>query len=151
RPAARFIAAEVPLGARLLTVGAWSEFISPYHIKLEVLSQNWHRRFAARDLKIAEYPSLEWEPWRVWRLSLQALLRLRRPDMRPPRPQTAPEYVAVVSVIGDSYVLRATADLQARLVLEPWREKMLPGGTSVTIYRCLGWSNRRSVGPNTAP
>ncbi|MCX7598422.1 MAG: glycosyltransferase family 39 protein, partial [Armatimonadetes bacterium] len=46
RPAARFIAAEVPLGARLLTVGAWSEFISPYHIKLEVLSQNWHRRFA---------------------------------------------------------------------------------------------------------
>lgn len=140
RPAAQHIAAEIPLGARLLTVGCWQEFISPWHIKLQMLSLNWHQRFAMRDVKIAEYPSFEWEPWYLWQPTLRGLIKLRRHDARPPRPQIAPEYVAVLSTPNDGHVDRAMADLRAKLILEPLREKTLPGATSVTIYRCHGWS-----------
>jgi len=148
RPEAQFVAAEIPFGARLLTVGGWRRFISPYHIKLHGLAQNWHRRFPAREVKIAEYPSLEWEPWRLWRPSLRALFKLRRPDTRPPRPQVAPEYVAVFNLSGDSHLAEAMADLESRLILEPWRHRAFPGGTAVTIYRSRGW--RPAVGKGTA-
>lgn len=144
RPAAQYIAAEIPLGARLLTVGCWREFISPWHIKLQMLSLNWHKRFAMRDMKIAEYPSFEWEPWRVWRPSVPALFKLRRQDVRPPRPQVAPDYVAVFYAPGDKHVEQALTDLTARLALVRWRDKRLPGGVTVTIFRCKGWRAGRS-------
>lgn len=147
RPAAQCIAAQVPLGARLLTVGGWSRYISPYHVKLQVLCQNWDRRFAARDIKIAEYPSFEWEPWRIWRPSLRAVIRLRRPDIRPLRPKVAPDYVAVINTAGGTQVAKAMSDLRANLVLEPIGEKTFPGAT-VHFYRCRGW--RSDTAGNTA-
>jgi hypothetical protein len=139
RSEAAAVAAQVPLGARLTTVGGWWRFISPAHLRWHVLRTHWKQRFALRDLPVCEWPALEWEPWRVRWPSPRALWSLRRPAPRPTRVRQPPDYVAAFYLpAGNPAVQQRLEEIRTRFVLAAYWQASYPWGSRVVLYRCLG-------------
>ncbi|MCD6351032.1 MAG: hypothetical protein J7M26_02835 [Armatimonadetes bacterium] len=139
RAEAQYLASTIPFGARLLTVGGWWRFISPYHIRRQQLLLYWDRPFSLRALPVTDWPSVEWEPWHLRWKGVRALLGLRRGGPHPPRRREPPDYVAALYLPeGNPGVAQGIQDVAQEFRLVRQSVKTFPTGSRVVLYRCLG-------------
>jgi len=139
RQEARYLAESVPFRAKLLTAGGWWRFISPYHVRWHGLQLHWAQRFALRDLPVADWPNVEWEPWRLRWTGLRAVMGLRGDAPRPERRRDPPDYVAALYLPdGCPDVDEILSEIGREFTLVRLSERKFDHGSRVVLYRCLG-------------
>ena len=138
-PEAQYVAETVPLGAQLATIGGWRRYISPFHIKWQLLRLHWDEPYSQRRAKIVESPSLDWMPWHIRWNDPRAAFALRRDANRPEREIVPPAYVAILR-LKDGTDPKAIADqtewIQKLVTMKKVAGKEFPTGSKVEVYRC---------------
>jgi hypothetical protein len=138
-PEAQYVAETVPLGARLATIGGWRRYISPFHIRWQILRLHWDERYSQRRARIVESPSLDWMPWLIRWSDPRAVFALRRAAARPEREIVPPQYVAILRLqdgTDPKALAYQTAWMRGVVTMAKVAEKDFPSGSKVEIYKC---------------
>ncbi len=138
-PEAQYVAETVPLGAKLATIGGWRRYISPFHIRWQLLRLRWDEPFSQRRVKIVESPSLDWTPWHIRWSDPRAVLALRRDADRPEREIEPPAYVAIMRLrdgTDPKAIAEQTKWIEGVVTMRKVAEREFPSGSKVEIYKC---------------